>query len=195
MNKNIFNVLNLDDDDDNNVNEQTDVIVEQQQRVETLIIPVAVKKLETRQWSLEKDKPQEVREWNIEKSKFNQHQKKGPFQRKHPFKDKYNSYDRAHFHTYSFKDESLDSYKEDTKKPTTPTNKDVDFPKLVDSSDDKIINPTIDVHTFAEKIKAAMKKQDVKEDNELKNESKNTIHMYSVIPMKTKLGDSIQFLS
>lgn len=181
MNKNRFNILNLDDDEQMNVAEVK----------EKVILEPVPKKAETRQWSLDTHKPQEVREWNMEKTKFNSHQKKGPFQRKHPFKYKHNPNEKAHFRGYSFKDESTE---ETTLKPPTPVNKDIEFPKLSNSPDSIKVNPSTEVHTFAEKIKLAMEKQ-IERESKPEEETKNTIHMFSVIPMKTKLGDSLQFLS
>lgn len=182
MDKNRFNVLNIDDEDEEirTVPTQTPAVLVEK--------PVVV--AERREWSVDKDKPKEVREWNIEKTKFTQHRKKGPFQRKFPFKDDHHT--NKHFRNYSFKDESPVN---ETIKPPSPIHKDIEFPKLVNSSssDEKPVKSSTEIHTFAEKIKAAMEKQI--EQKEKPEEPKNTIHMFSVIPMKTKLGDSLQFLS
>lgn len=171
MSVNRFSILDLDDEE-----------VEIQKPIPKVAEPVK----EVREWKIDDSKPAEVRKWNLEESKFERVRRKKQFHRGYAFKDDTRPPTRP-MRGYSFKDDSPPP--QDTKKPTTPE----EFPSL--SKEEESHTPPYPpsnspLQTLAQRIKQAMEHRNVSQAEE---EHQQTLEMYSVIPIKTKLTGSLKF--
>jgi hypothetical protein len=202
--KNRFALLNMDDDD----LEKEQEMVQQVQGAVTVPVPVPIEETTkpVRHWHLNEGRPDNVREWNIDRTK--PPKRNGPFSR-YAFRDDEKS--RPYIpRKYAFHDESPppESIKPVSPIPTmtvvppplfsnsvTPPPDDLkitnqeDFPKLSD-----YMRPTTPPYppddgwypTLAERIKKAMENQE-----EVKSSEKKVINMDTVIPMPTRLAQTL----
>jgi hypothetical protein len=172
MSANRFSILDLDDED-----------IEIQKPIPKPAEPI----MEVREWKRDTGKPAEVRKWNLEESKFEHMRKRKPFHRGYAFKDDTRPATRP-MRGYSFKDDSPPP--EDTKKPITPE----EFPKLCEEDESHTPpypHSNSPVQSLADRIRQAMERQTQPKQEEA---TQDTLEMYSVIPMKTRLSGSLTFI-